>query len=163
MADGQLRDRPDQRSVAAIRAAWIARERRQAFLFSAHTDSTKDEHATLQGLLDDHGSTHAATILTARLEDPTGYGRIVRLADGEVGGIVEHKDADSDQREIDEINSGMYAFAGDRLADCLGRLTTDNVQGEEYLTDVIGMMRGDGDTVAAALCGDADEIGRAHV
>ena len=114
---------------------------------------------TLMELLLEHESTGAtATVLTARLSDPTGYGRIVRSADGSVTAIVEEKDADDEQRRIDEINSGMYAFAADRLAASLTRLTTDNAQGEEYLTDVIGLLRSDGDTVSASLCSDAEEV-----
>lgn len=114
---------------------------------------------TLAGLLLEHESTQArATVLTARLADPHGYGRIVRSADGSVTAIVEDKDADDDQRRIDEVNSGMYCFAADSLAGALGRLTTDNAQGEEYLTDVIGHLRTDGDVVSASLCPDADEI-----
>jgi bifunctional UDP-N-acetylglucosamine pyrophosphorylase/glucosamine-1-phosphate N-acetyltransferase len=114
---------------------------------------------TLMGLLLEHESTGAtATVLTARLSDPRGYGRIVRSSDGSVTAIVEDKDADDEQRRIDEINSGMYAFAAERLADALTRLTTDNAQGEEYLTDVIGLLRADGDTVSASLCADPDEI-----
>jgi bifunctional UDP-N-acetylglucosamine pyrophosphorylase/glucosamine-1-phosphate N-acetyltransferase len=114
---------------------------------------------TLVGMLLEHESTSAsATVLTARLSDPTGYGRVVREASGSVAAIVEDKDATEDQRRIDEINSGMYAFAADRLLASLGRITTDNAQGEEYLTDVIGLLRADGDVVSASLCADADEI-----
>ena len=83
---------------------------------------------------------------------------MVREAGGSVAAIVEDKDASEDQRRIDEINSGMYAFAADRLLTSLGRITTDNAQGEEYLTDVIGLLRADGDVVSASLCADADEI-----
>ncbi len=114
---------------------------------------------TLVGLLLEHDSTGAmATVLTARLPDPTGYGRIVRGADGSVTAIVEDKDADDEQRLIDEINSGMYAFAGQPLADALSRITTDNAQGEEYLTDVIGLMEVEGHVVSASLCEDPSEI-----
>ncbi|MCX6431471.1 MAG: bifunctional UDP-N-acetylglucosamine diphosphorylase/glucosamine-1-phosphate N-acetyltransferase GlmU [Actinobacteria bacterium] len=114
---------------------------------------------TLVGLLLEHESTSAtATVLTARLADPSGYGRIVRAGDGSVTAIVEEKDASVDQRSINEINSGMYAFDGSRLADSLTRLDTDNAQGEEYLTDVIGLMRSSGDHVAASVCEDSDEI-----
>jgi bifunctional UDP-N-acetylglucosamine pyrophosphorylase/glucosamine-1-phosphate N-acetyltransferase len=114
---------------------------------------------TLVGLLLEHESTGAtATVLTARLPDPTGYGRIVRGGDGSVTAIVEDKDADDQQRSLDEVNSGMYAFAADRLAQSLTRRTTDNAQGEEYLTDVIGHLRSDGDVVSASLCADPEEI-----
>ena len=114
---------------------------------------------TLVDLLLEHDSTAAsATVLTARLDDPTGYGRIVRDARGSVSAIVEQKDATDDQRRIDEINSGMYAFAADRLSAWLGRITTDNAQGEEYLTDVLGLLAADGDVVSASLCADAAQI-----
>jgi bifunctional UDP-N-acetylglucosamine pyrophosphorylase/glucosamine-1-phosphate N-acetyltransferase len=89
--------------------------------------------------------------------DPAGYGRIVRDGDA-VQRIVEDKDADEAERAIDEINSGMYAFAADRLEASLGRLTTDNAQREEYLTDVVGLLRADGDHVSASVCVDSDEI-----
>lgn len=114
---------------------------------------------TLVGLLMEHDATSAsATVLTARLHDPTGYGRIVREADGSVARIVEHKDADAATLAVDEINSGMYAFEAESLAASLDRLTTDNAQGEEYLTDVISLLRGDGRTVAASVCADPTEI-----
>jgi len=114
---------------------------------------------TLVGLLLEHESTGAsATVLTARLARPDGYGRIVREPDGSVGAIVEDKDASDEQRRIDEINSGMYAFVADHLGRSLGRITTDNAQGEEYLTDVVGLLRADGEVVSASLCADADEI-----
>lgn len=114
---------------------------------------------TLAGLLIEHESTSAsATVLTARFSDPTGYGRIDRGGDGSVAAIVEDKDASEEQRGIEEINSGMYAFAAGRLASCLDRLTTDNVQGEEYLTEVVGLLTGDGDVVSGSLCPDPDEV-----
>lgn len=114
---------------------------------------------TLVTLLMEHESSGAsATVLTARLADPSGYGRIVRGADGQVTGIVEHRDADATQLLIDEINSGMYAFESGALAQAIARLTTDNAQGEEYLTDVLASMRGDGLVVSASVCADSDEI-----
>ena len=96
--------------------------------------------------VDDH---NAVTVLTARVADPSGYGRIVRDADGGIMGIVEHKDATPDVLEIDEINSGIYAFDAEVLRTYLDRLTTDNAQGERYLTDVLGMARTDGRRVGA--------------
>ena len=92
---------------------------------------------------------NAVTVLTAEVPDPTGYGRIVRNAGGGVLGIVEHQDADPTVLEIREINSGIYAFDAAVLKACLARLSTDNAQGELYLTDVLGMARTDGRRVGA--------------
>jgi bifunctional UDP-N-acetylglucosamine pyrophosphorylase/glucosamine-1-phosphate N-acetyltransferase len=115
--------------------------------------------STLAALLLEHrNADSAATVLTARLDDPFGYGRVVRDPDGWVASIVEDKDCDDEQRRIAEVNSGMYAFAGDGLASCLTRLTTDNAQGEEYLTDVIGLLRSDGRTVSACVVSEPSEI-----
>lgn len=115
--------------------------------------------ATLAALLAEQAATAAdATVLTARLADPTGYGRIVRAPDGSVVRIVEHKDATDAERGIDEVNSGMYAFEIAALARSLGGLTTDNVQGEQYLTDVIGILREEGRPVSACVVADPVEI-----
>ncbi len=107
--------------------------------------------ATLVELVAGHvADGNAVTVLTARVADPTGYGRIVRAADGSVQGIVEHRDATTQQRAIDEINSGIYAFAGDVLVDALARLRPDNDQGELYLTDVLALARESGGGRVAA-------------
>jgi len=103
-----------------------------------------------------HGA--AVTVLTARLDDPAGYGRIIRDAGGAFTGIVEEADAAPQQRAISEINSGMYAFDGDLLADTVKRVPTDNAKGEEYLTDVVSILRGDGHPVATVACADAEEV-----
>jgi bifunctional UDP-N-acetylglucosamine pyrophosphorylase / glucosamine-1-phosphate N-acetyltransferase len=114
---------------------------------------------TLQALLDlHHGEGNAATVLTAILPDPTGYGRMVRDEGGAVTAIVEHRDATDSQRLIAEINSGIYAFDGALLRSALGRLGTDNSQGEEYLTDTLGILRGDGHRVGAMPAADHNEI-----
>ncbi|WP_309237328.1 bifunctional UDP-N-acetylglucosamine diphosphorylase/glucosamine-1-phosphate N-acetyltransferase GlmU [Actinomadura sp. BRA 177] len=97
---------------------------------------------------------NAATVLTTEMPDATGYGRMVRAADGSVEAIVEHKDATEAQRAINEINVGMYAFDGALLADALKRVTTDNAGGEEYLTDVVAILRGDGHRAGAFLVAD---------
>ena len=81
----------------------------------------------------------AATLLTADLADPTGYGRVVR-EDGRITGIVEERDASATQRAITEVNTSIYAFARNALVEALRGLTRDNDQGEEYLTDVIARM-----------------------
>jgi bifunctional UDP-N-acetylglucosamine pyrophosphorylase / glucosamine-1-phosphate N-acetyltransferase len=98
---------------------------------------------------------NAATVLTARVEDPTGYGRIVRDSSGGVLGIVEHKDADDSQLHIREINSGIYAFDAEVLREGLDGLTPDNAQGELYLTDVVGSARTSGGRVGAFETSDA--------
>jgi bifunctional UDP-N-acetylglucosamine pyrophosphorylase/glucosamine-1-phosphate N-acetyltransferase len=99
------------------------------------------------------------TVLTAEVPDATGYGRIVRdLDDGAVTGIVEHKDATEAQRAIREINSGVFAFDGQLLAAALGKVSRDNSQGEEYLTDVLGILRAAGHRVGAAAAADHREI-----
>lgn len=109
-------------------------------------------------------ATHAAdanavTVLTAEVPDSTGYGRIVRdAATGAVTEIVEHKDATDEQRAILEINSGVFAFDGSLLADALGKVRTDNSQGEEYLTDVLSILREAGHRVGASVAGDHREI-----
>ncbi len=115
---------------------------------------------TLQSLAATHsGDGNAVTVLTAEVPDATGYGRIVRDgASGAVTGIVEHKDATESQRAIREINSGVFAFDGQLLADALGKVRTDNSQGEEYLTDVLGILREAGHRVGACVAGDHREI-----
>lgn len=114
---------------------------------------------TLSGLIDTHHAAGAAaSILTARLDDPTGYGRIVRAADGSVAAIVEEKDATEEQKKIDETNSGIYCFDAHKLFAALERVDTDNEQKEYYLTDVIRILREQGATVAARTAGDPDEI-----
>jgi bifunctional UDP-N-acetylglucosamine pyrophosphorylase / glucosamine-1-phosphate N-acetyltransferase len=113
---------------------------------------------TLRALVDAHAAAgNAATVLSAAVPDPTGLGRIVRDADGGLAGIVEERDATAEQRAITEINSGMFAFDGPLLRTALKRLTTDNAQGQEYLTDVVALLRGDGHPVAALVAADHRE------
>ena len=106
--------------------------------------------ATLSALVDLHeGGGHAVTVLTTRVEDPTGYGRIIRDGLGTVTAIVEQRDATEAQRLVTEINAGIYAFDAPFLADALGRIGSDNDQGEVYLTDVLAAAAPAGRTVAA--------------
>ncbi|ANZ36413.1 UDP-N-acetylglucosamine diphosphorylase/glucosamine-1-phosphate N-acetyltransferase [Lentzea guizhouensis] len=110
---------------------------------------------TLTALLAEHSAAgNAVTVLTAVVDNPTGYGRIVRDADGSVQRIVEQKDASATEQLITEINSGVYAFDAAVLRDGLSRLSTDNAQGELYLTDVLGIARGDGLRVGALTASD---------
>ncbi|BBC33789.1 Bifunctional protein GlmU [Streptomyces graminofaciens] len=116
--------------------------------------------ATLQALAATHTTDgNAVTVLTAEVPDATGYGRIVRDdVSGAVTAIVEHKDATESQRAVREINSGVFAFDGRLLTDALGKVRTDNSQGEEYLTDVLGILREAGHRVGACVAGDHREI-----
>ncbi|XAS67943.1 bifunctional UDP-N-acetylglucosamine diphosphorylase/glucosamine-1-phosphate N-acetyltransferase GlmU [Micrococcaceae bacterium Sec5.7] len=101
---------------------------------------------------------NAVTVLTAVLDDAAGYGRILRAEDGTVTGIREHKDASEAEREIREINSGIYAFDAAVLRDALVHVTTDNSQGEKYLTDVLGLAREAGGRVAAVATADRWQV-----
>jgi bifunctional UDP-N-acetylglucosamine pyrophosphorylase/glucosamine-1-phosphate N-acetyltransferase len=114
--------------------------------------------ATLRQLVDTHHEAgNAVTVLTARGDFP-GFGRIVRDADGAFLRIVEERDATAEERAVDEFNSGCYAFDGGLLADAIKRVTTNNSQHEEYLTDVVEILRGDGHGVGTVIAADAAEI-----
>ncbi|NND03106.1 MAG: NTP transferase domain-containing protein [Acidimicrobiia bacterium] len=112
--------------------------------------------ATLVALVNEHSdSGAAATLLSAVLADPTGYGRIKR--DGaRVVAIVEQADATEEEAAIDEVNTSVYAFEAQALRTNIARLTVDNAQGEQYLTDVVGMLSAAGESVAALVI-DAEE------
>jgi len=113
---------------------------------------------TLSELASRHAQAgNAVTVLTARGEFP-GFGRIVRDTDGAFLRIVEERDASEAERAIDEFNSGCYAFDGALLADAVKRVTTSNSQREEYLTDVVEILRGDGHPVGTLLAADPVEI-----
>jgi bifunctional UDP-N-acetylglucosamine pyrophosphorylase / glucosamine-1-phosphate N-acetyltransferase len=110
---------------------------------------------TLVALTEEHRACQAAvTVLTAQVPDPTGYGRILRDPDGMVTGIVEHRDADEAQREIIEINSGIYVFDAATLRSALTEIAPDNDQGELYLTDVLTVVRKAGKSVGAYVIDD---------
>ncbi len=104
------------------------------------------------------GSSAAATVITTALEDPAGYGRIVRAEDGSVAAIVEHKAATEAQRAIREINSGIYCFRGDLLWRYLDQIGTGNPSGEYYLTDIVEILRRHGHTVAPLPIADPGEL-----
>ncbi len=113
---------------------------------------------TLAALVKAHRqSDAAATLLTAVLDDPTGYGRIVRGKDARVRRVVEHKDATDDEQAIGEINTSIYCFRRSVLAPALRRLTPDNSQGEYYLTDVIEVLHDAGYNVVSMVAADPME------
>lgn len=113
---------------------------------------------TLAALVRTHRSAGAAaTVLTARLADPTGYGRVVRGKDGRVAGIVEQVDATPDELAVDEINTSIYVFRRSVLAPALRRLSPDNAQGEFYLTDVVSVLHDAGYPVTSMVVDDPME------
>ena len=115
--------------------------------------------ATLQDLVRaHHEDRHAVTVLTAKAADPSGYGRVVRDHAGAVLRIVEDADASPEQLFIQEINSGCYAFDGRLLADGVKRVATNNAQGQEYLTDVLEILRADGHPIGGLIAADSGEI-----
>ncbi|MEV4270463.1 bifunctional UDP-N-acetylglucosamine diphosphorylase/glucosamine-1-phosphate N-acetyltransferase GlmU [Micromonospora aurantiaca] len=110
---------------------------------------------TVQALVEAHEeAAAAATVLAAEVPDPTGLGRIVRDAQGHLEQIVEERDATPQQRALREINAGIYAFDAARLREALGKLSTDNDQGEEYLTDVFALLRDAGEPVVVHCAAD---------
>ena len=111
--------------------------------------------ATLKELLAQHHERgDAVTLLTTELEDPTGYGRVVREADGTVSAVVEQRDASEAQRAIREINAGVYVFDAAHLRTALATLGTDNDQGEVYLTDVVAHAHRAGRSTSALVATD---------
>lgn len=116
--------------------------------------------ATLKALVDVHVSEkNAITVLTAKVEDPTGYGRIIKDAEGNFEKIVEQKDATLEEQKVNEINSGMYIFNSDVLSETLSKITNDNAQGEYYLTDTIEIVKKENlGRVATMVVDDVDEI-----
>ncbi|MBK4160806.1 bifunctional UDP-N-acetylglucosamine diphosphorylase/glucosamine-1-phosphate N-acetyltransferase GlmU [Corynebacterium macginleyi] len=114
---------------------------------------------TIEGLRNTHTAQgNAVTVLSMHLADPTGYGRIMRETDGSVSAIVEHKDATEEQRLVDEVNSGVFAFDAAALRDALTKLNTDNAQGELYITDVLEIARTAGHSVGAHVAADPQEL-----
>ena len=100
----------------------------------------------------------ACTVLTVRLKDPGGYGRVIRDENGAFERIIEQKDASDDEKQIDEINSGIYCFDTKKLFAALSHVKSENAQGEFYLTDVPGILSEQGDSVAIHQCTDPREV-----
>jgi bifunctional UDP-N-acetylglucosamine pyrophosphorylase / glucosamine-1-phosphate N-acetyltransferase len=113
---------------------------------------------TMEALFKQHVEAKAkATVLTARIENPSGYGRIVRNSNSLVEKIVEHKDATEDERKINEINTGTYCFDNIALFEALKHVSNENVQGEYYLPDLIEILKKQGEIVTAYQTSDLEE------
>jgi bifunctional UDP-N-acetylglucosamine pyrophosphorylase/glucosamine-1-phosphate N-acetyltransferase len=114
---------------------------------------------TLAALIRTHRqSSAAATLLTARLAEPAGYGRVVRDRSGRVARIVEHADASVDELEVDEVNTSIYVFRRSVLAPALRRVCPDNAQGEYYLTDTVAVLHDAGYPIEALVVDDPMEV-----
>ncbi len=120
-------------------------------------DTPLVEPATLASLVAEHRDA-AVTVLTTVLDDPTNYGRVITDDAGNVKAIVEEKDADTAQRAIREVNTGIYCVERQFLFDALARLRNDNSQGEYYLTDIVAIAVGDGRPVGRVVCADPREV-----
>jgi len=129
---------------------------RKVLILSGDVPLTRPE--TLRRLIEEHEQQrNALTLLSMKLEDPAMYGRVVRDGSGAVLRIVEAKDASPEERAIDEVNGGIYIFDADALFPNLYNLSTNNAQGEYYLTDLIGMLRESGKRVGAVVAADPAE------
>lgn len=114
---------------------------------------------TLSALLDTHRRREAsATVLSAELEDPSGYGRVIRTATGDIERIVEEKDASPAERSVREINTAIYALEYPEITQVLGEISAENRQGEYYLTDVVSLLRARRRRVAVLLADDPREV-----
>jgi len=115
---------------------------------------------TLADLVAQHEDAAAtATLLTSEVNDPTGYGRVIRDESGAVARIVEHRDASPDELAVREVATSVYAFEAAALREALERITTDNSQGEEYLTDAIALFVADGQAVSAVTAPEVETAG----
>ena len=115
--------------------------------------------ATLRKTIQAHNRTSASlTLLSTRLADPTGYGRVIRAEDGRVRGIVEQKEAGPGELQVKEVNTGLYCFRIADLLEVIERLTPDNRQNEYYLTDCVGLLSRRGKPVEAVVCEDWLEV-----
>lgn len=124
----------------------------------AYGDVPLIQPQTLRRLVDKVAAGASLCVLTTRLDDPSGYGRIIRDQNKNVVAIVEEKDATDEQRRIDEINTGFIAANGADLKRWLKQLSPDNAQGEYYLTDCIALAAAEGRAVEAVVCANPDEV-----
>ncbi|WP_374722034.1 bifunctional UDP-N-acetylglucosamine diphosphorylase/glucosamine-1-phosphate N-acetyltransferase GlmU [Peribacillus tepidiphilus] len=136
--------------------AYLASKKGTTLVVCGDTPLIKAE--TMEALLKQHETQGAkASVLTATVEDPTGYGRIIRNAEGFVEKIVEHKDATDEEKKVKEINTGTYCFDNEALFSALKKVSNDNAQGEYYLPDVIEILKSQGEIVTAYQTEDFEE------
>ena len=134
----------------AVRVGVEAADAREGTVLVAYGDTPLLTAESLRAFVSEHeAAQRAVSVLSGVVDDPFGYGRVVRDEDGEVVAIVEQKDATPEQRQVREINSGIMAFDAAFLHEALPRLGNDNANGEYYLTDLLGLARDAGLTVGA--------------
>ncbi|HMD33032.1 MAG TPA: bifunctional UDP-N-acetylglucosamine diphosphorylase/glucosamine-1-phosphate N-acetyltransferase GlmU [Candidatus Acidoferrales bacterium] len=150
---------PQNGTGHALRVAKRKLDRRAKYAIVLPGDAPLIRTETLERLARAHlASGAAATVLTAMLADPAGYGRIVRKSDNSVAAIVEDKAAAPEQRAIQEINSSLYVFTLEALWPCLDALRPDNTHRELYLTDAVALLNVRGGRVLAEVAADAQEV-----
>jgi len=143
----------------AVESARKVLENSQSLVLALYGDVPMIRVETLRNLIEHHNQTGAAcSILSVRLENPTGYGRIIRDSNGEFRKIVEQRDANEEERQVREINSGIYCFESKALFDALRKVEPKNEQGEYYLTDVAEIILAAGGTVSVYVGKDAHEV-----
>jgi bifunctional UDP-N-acetylglucosamine pyrophosphorylase/glucosamine-1-phosphate N-acetyltransferase len=151
--------KPQRGTGHAVQVARRAMRRSAKIALVVPGDAPLLRAATLRALLDAHRrGDAAATVLTAELDNPTGYGRMVRDAEGRAHAIVEEGAATPEQRAIREVNSGIYCFTLEKLWPCLNALRPNNSHRELYLTDAIALLRQRNERVLAEEAGDAEQI-----
>lgn len=142
----------------AVRQAESLLKGKQGTTFVICGDTPLIKAETMEALIQQHEAQGAkASVLTAYLQDPTGYGRIIRNEAGFVEKIVEHKDATEAEKQVTEINTGTYCFDNEALFEALSKVSNDNVQGEYYLPDVIEILKSEGEIVTAYQTDDFEE------
>ena len=143
----------------AVQMAWFAIESGPETLLVLAGDMPLTRTATLERLLERHGREgNAVTFLSGVLDDPTGYGRVIRDVGDEFVKIVEHKDATPAERAAAEVNSGIYCFARESLREALGFLRPDNRQEEYYLTDTLSFIKSRGGRIGVERASDSREL-----
>jgi len=143
----------------AVESARRFLEKSNSLLLVLSGDVPMIKADTLKNLVEHHRTSGAdCSILSVRLENPTGYGRIIRDEQGAFVKIIEHKDATSEEREVREINSGIYCFDTKKLFEALKKVQPSNEQGEYYLTDVAEILLASGSKVSVCLHNDSREV-----
>ena len=146
----------------AVNAARELLAERDSTLLVLSGDVPMIRPETLAGLIQQHhahrGKGAACTLLSVKLNNPTGYGRVIRGEDGLFEKIIEQKDASESEREVREINAGIYCFDTRKLFEALTKVQNDNAQGEYYLTDAPGLLRNEGEDVSIFLHHDSQEV-----